>query len=508
MPLIQRMPRERLCLIILDGWGIAPAGKGNAITAARPKNFEAFKRAGAYTELDASGNAVGLPPGFIGNSEVGHLHIGAGRMIKQEMVRIDEAITSGAFFRNKVLLSAIKKAKRSRSALHLMGLLSDAGVHSHIRHLIALLKLAKTHKLAEVWVHAFLDGRDSPPRSALRYIRAVQQQMSRLGLGRFGVLVGRYYAMDRDRRWPRTARAYNALVKAEGERAEDVESALKASYGRGITDEFVRPIILNGFSGIKDRDAVIFFNFRSDRARQLSTAFVAARFGHFKRARTRAHVVAMCEYLHGLNMAVAFPPLEVRRPIGGIVARAGLRQFRIAETEKYAHVTYFLNGGREVRYPREDRLLIPSPKVATYDLKPEMSAHKTTEQLLKRIASGRYDFLVINYANPDMVGHTGKFGAVLSAIRAVDYCLGRVVATARAHGYAVAITADHGNAEQMLYPDGTVCTAHTTNRVPFILLANRKLKLRRRGALYNIAPTLLELMGLRKEAGMAASLLV
>ncbi len=498
-----------LVLIILDGWGWAPPSPGNAITQARTPNFDNLRAAFPFTVLGAAGEAVGLPEGQMGNSEVGHLNIGAGRVVYQDITRITKAIRTGEFFRNPVLVAAMEKA-RSRS-LHLLGLVSDGGVHSHLEHLYALLEMARRFSVERVFIHAFLDGRDVPPASAGGYLAALEEKCRELGTGEIATVMGRYYAMDRDKRWERVEKAFAALVAGEGEKASSARAALEASYARGVTDEFVVPTVITDDFGrprgtIAPGDVVIFFNFRADRARELTRAFTDRDFAGFPRKNgfPGVHFVCMTQYDATIEAPVAFPPVSLSSTLGEVLAGLGLRQLRIAETEKYAHVTFFFNGGVEEPNPGEDRILIPSPKVATYDLKPEMSAYEVTDAVLRELAADKYDVVVLNYANPDMVGHTGVLEAAVKAVEAVDECLGRVVAAVRARGGVALVTADHGNAEQMLEEDGTPHTAHTTNDVPFILVgeAYRGASLREGGVLADIAPTMLDILGVPRPEEM------
>lgn len=502
-----------LMLMILDGWGFSEHREGNAVALARLPHFSRLWQEFPHTLLQASGEAVGLPPGQMGNSEVGHLNIGAGRIVYQELTRIGRAIRDGSFFKNPVLLEALRWAKERGGALHLLGLLSDGGVHSHLEHLYALLELAGREGMDQVYIHAFLDGRDVPPASAGQYIEAVEEECRRQGRGAIATIMGRYYAMDRDRRWERTARAYRALVAGEGYKSPSAIEALEASYERDITDEFVEPsvIVRDGrpLAAIKDGDAVIFFNFRADRARQLTRAFVDRDFEYFERPGGRLNISFVCftQYDITIPAPVAFPPQDLRDTLGEIISRAGLKQLRIAETEKYAHVTFFFNGGVEEPFPNEDRLLIPSPKVATYDQKPEMSAYEVTSEVLKRL--DQYDFIVLNFANPDMVGHTGDLQATIRALEAVDECIGRIAETMLDRRAPLIITADHGNAEEMIEPNGEPHTAHTSHLVPFLLVDKgyRQVKLRE-GSLEDVAPTVLSLLGLEQPEAMTGKNLI
>lgn len=497
---------KRVVLIILDGWGISKQRKGNAIIAANPRNFNSYKMRHSYSELLASGRFVGLLPGYMGNSEVGHLHIGAGRLVKQDLARISDAIKDGSFFRNKVLLGAIRHVKKNKSKLHLLGLISDAGVHSHIKHLFALLKLAKMHRLENVYVHAIVDGRDTPPKAAMRYIRQTEKELRKYSKNwKIATVIGRYYAMDRDNRWNREHKAYDAMVNKKGNFCKDAKEAVRKAYAKGESDEFVKPTIVCNEGIVKEGDSIIFFNFRSDRARELTRAFVQGRFNKFKRKRLiDLYFVCLTQYDPKIRAPVAFPPIYIKNTLGEVISKNGLRQFRLAETEKWAHVTYFFNGLSGRIFRGESRLLIPSPKVTTYDKMPAMSAFKIAKKAADAINSGKYAFIVINFANPDMVGHTGKFGKIVKAIRAVDECIKIVVDAASKKDYEVVITADHGNAENKL---GFWKTSHTLSNVPLILIS-KKYKLKKgTGALYNIAPTILKLLGLKKPKEMTKPLI-
>ena len=489
-------------LCILDGYGIGPAGPGNAIAAARHPRIDELLR-GPHARLDASGRAVGLPDGVMGNSEVGHLTIGAGYAQRQDYVRINDDIASGAFARNPVLVEACARARERGTALHLLGLVSDGGVHADYRHLIALLELAHSAGVARVYVHAFLDGRDMAPRSAVPLLDAVQRAMTR-SAGAYATVSGRYYAMDRDKRWERTERAYDAIVLGQGERAASARAAVDRCYDDdACRDELMPPYVIapdgRPVATIGDGDSVIFFNFRPDRARQLTWALMRGDFDGFRRKRWphELYFVTMTEYKVELpDVHVAYPPQRVRS-IAEILAERGLRQFHCAETEKYAHVTYFFNGGREAPFPGEDRALVPSPKVGTYDLEPEMSARGVAERTAAAIRSGTYDFVVVNFANPDMVGHTGVMSATIAAIEVTDECVGRLVDATREAGGAFVLTADHGNAEELLDAEGRMLTQHSTNPVPIAYAAPDADQARLRdGTLADVAPTLLELFEL------------
>jgi len=492
------MERKKIILIVLDGWGISTQKKGNAILAANPKNFNEYKKKYTYTQLQASGKYVGLLPGFTGNSEVGHLHLGAGRLVKQDLVRIFDAIKDGSFFKNKALLYAIENANKKGRKLHLLGLISDAGVHSHIDHLFALLKLAAMHNVERVYVHAFLDGRDTPPKCALKYIRKVEGELNKYNKNwKIATIIGRYYAMDRDNRWNREHKAYDAMVNGNGFHYNSAKEALMAAYKRGESDEFVKPSIISREGLVNENDSLIFFNFRSDRARELTRAFVQGRFNKFKRKKLiNLHFVCLTQYDPRIKVPVAFPPIYLKDTLGEIISREGLKQFRLAETEKWAHVTYFFNGLSGKIFKKESRLLIPSPKVTTYDKKPEMSAYKIANKAKEIIEKRRYHFILINFANPDMVGHTGKFDKIIKAIKAVDECLKIIVDSGLKNNYEIIITADHGNAEKKI---GFWETQHTLNKVPFILISDKRYKLKEweDKGLYNVAPTILKLMGIK-----------
>ncbi len=509
------MPKP-LLLMILDGWGINPAKENNAVALADTPNMDRLQREYPCTRLEASGMSVGLPEGQMGNSEVGHLNIGAGRIVYQDLTRITKSVTDGSFFKKTAFLDCISKTRRSGGRLHLAGLLSDGGVHSHNTHLYALLELARREGLQDVFVHCFLDGRDTPPRSALGYVVALEQEMNRIGVGRIATVMGRYYAMDRDNRWDRVEQAYTAMVHGKGHAAVSAFAAVEASYAAGVTDEFVVPsVVRNGdppVGTVRDGDGFIFFNFRSDRAREITRAFNDPGFSGFSRQSrpSFASFVCMTEYDETFGLPVAFAPEELTHILGQVVADAGLRQLRIAETEKYAHVTFFFNGGNETPFPGEDRVLIPSPKeVPTYDLKPEMSAFGVTEELLTRLEEDRYDFVVLNYANADMVGHTGVQDAAVRAIAAVDACIGKVVDKVLSKGGALLITADHGNAENMVDENGNPHTAHTCNPVPLVLVDDTRRTVGLcAGILADIAPTLLELLGIPQPAEMTGKSLL
>ena len=496
-------------LIIMDGFALGEDIPGNAVQAANTPQLDYLFSQYPFCQLEASGLDVGLPEGQMGNSEVGHTNIGAGRVVFQDLPRISRAIEDGSFFENPAYLAAIRACKESGGALHLMGLLSDGGVHSHIDHLFALLELAKRQEVPQVYVHAFLDGRDVSPTSGLGFVQQLQDKMRELGVGQIADLSGRYYAMDRDSRWERLQRAYDALAGGSASFAEDPCQAVQASYDAGVTDEFFEPVVCAKGGRIEEGDSVIFLNFRPDRAREMTRALVDPNFGEIKRKRgfLPVHYVCTTEYDASMpNVSVAFPHEKLENIFGEYLSKLGMTQLRIAETEKYAHVTFFFNGGQESVFPGEDRCLIPSPKVATYDLKPEMSAPAITEEAIRRIESGKYDVIILNFANCDMVGHTGVFDAAVAAVETVDTCVAQVVKATTDLGGVALITADHGNAEQMLDENGQPFTAHTTNPVPFCIVG-AAVRLRD-GRLADIAPTMLDLMGLNQPQEMDGKTLI
>jgi len=498
--------RSPVALIIMDGWGNASAGSGNAVTLARTPVVDRLRATALQTHLIPFGRDVGLPDGQMGNSEVGHTNLGAGRVVYQSLTRIDLAIEDGSFVDTPALVTATDHAKSHGAALHLIGLIGSGGVHAQDAHLLALLRLAKARGVARVFVHAFLDGRDTSPSSAQGFLHTLEAAMREIGVGQIATVSGRYYAMDRDNRWERVAKAYDALTLGMGEAALSADVAIAHAYAAGTTDEFVLPTVITGTDGkplatIMDDDAVIFFNFRADRARQLTHAFVEPGFDRMKRrAHPRTFFVTMTEYEEGLPVsAVAFPPHHVEDPLAAVIAAQGLKQFHAAETEKYPHVTFFFNGGREEPFAGEDRALIPSPKVATYDLQPEMSASAVTDAVVAAIESGQYAFVLVNFANADMVGHTGVLAAAIAAVETVDTCVGRVLTAVETAGGAAIVTADHGNAEEMIAPDGTPMTAHTLNPVPLYITGPAVppgTALRPEGTLADVAPTVLALMHL------------
>ena len=496
-------------LIIMDGFGLEGPSAGNAVVNAPTPNLDRIFRDFPGCRLSASGLDVGLPEGQMGNSEVGHTNMGAGRVVFQDLPHISRDIESGEFFKNPAYLEAMSNCREWGSALHLMGLLSDGGVHSHITHLFALLKMAKEQGLEKVYIHCFLDGRDVPPSSGKSYVEQLQAEIQKLGVGQIATVMGRYYAMDRDKRWDRVQKAYDAIACGEGTFEADAAEAVQKSYDAGVTDEFVVPVVCVKNAQVRDNDSIIFFNFRPDRAREISRCFVDEDFTDIQRRTGFLSVDFVCttEYDATLpNVTVAYPHQKLVNTFGEYISKLGLTQLRIAETEKYAHVTFFFNGGVEEVFPGEDRCLIPSPKVATYDLQPEMSAYQVTEEAVKRIESGAYDVVILNFANCDMVGHTGVYDAACKAVSTVDECVNRVVEATSKMGGVSRITADHGNAERMSDANGEPFTAHTTNLVPFYIVgASVQL---RDGRLADIAPTMLDLMGLEKPSEMDGKTLI
>ncbi|WP_297637527.1 2,3-bisphosphoglycerate-independent phosphoglycerate mutase [uncultured Clostridium sp.] len=509
------MAKKPVMLMILDGFGIAEASEGNAVSLAKKPNFDKLVQEYPTSQLEASGMEVGLPAGQMGNSEVGHLNIGSGRIVYQELTRITKAMGDGEVRENEALLKAMKNAKDNNTSLHLMGLLSNGGVHSHIDHLKGLLEFAKAYGLQKVYVHAFMDGRDVAPSSGKGFVEQAEAMMKEVGVGEIATVSGRYYAMDRDNRWERVELAYNAIVLGEGAKANSAVEAMEHSYHDNKTDEFVVPCVIEKdgapVAKVKSGDSVIFFNFRPDRARELTRAINDKTFEGFKREAVSLTFVTMTQYDKTLEgVEVAFKPQTLTNTLGEFVAEKGLNQLRIAETEKYAHVTFFFNGGVEQPNVNEDRALISSPKVATYDLQPEMSAIEVTDELIKRIDSDKYDMIILNYANPDMVGHTGVIPAAIKAIETVDTCLGRVANKILEKDGSLFITADHGNAETMIdFSTGTPFTAHTTDPVPFVWVSNHsKGKELKSGKLADIAPTMLKEMGLQDPKEMTGDCLI
>ena len=507
------MNRKPVMLMILDGFGINPNEKGNAVAIANTPNIDKLKKTWPTTIIHTSGLDVGLPEGQMGNSEVGHTNIGAGRIVYQDLTRITKSIEDGDFFSIKELSDAIDNCKKNNSNLHIMGLLSDGGVHSHIRHLVALLEFAKRKDFENVYVHCFMDGRDTPPTSGEGYIAKLEEKMKEKGVGKIATIEGRFYAMDRDKRWNRIKEAYDAMVNGIGEEATSAVGAIEASYQKEVFDEFVKPtVICNGDSPvatIKDNDSVIFFNFRPDRAREITRTLVDKDFNEFETKKMNLFFVCFTQYDETMpNVKIAFKPETLVNTFGEYISKKGLKQLRIAETEKYAHVTFFFNGGEEKEYEGEDRILVPSPKVETYDLKPEMSALEVTDKVVEAINSGKYDSIILNYANPDMVGHTGSLEAAVKAVETIDGCVGKVVEAIEKQNGVLIITADHGNAEQMIdYKTGEPQTAHTTNPVPLILVGLEGVKLKE-GKLADLAPTMLDIMGLEKPQEMTGESLI
>jgi 2,3-bisphosphoglycerate-independent phosphoglycerate mutase len=508
---VSKEQKGPLALVVLDGFGYSERREGNAVALAEMPFYNELLEKYPHTLIEASGECVGLPAGVMGNSNVGHLCMGAGRVVRTDIENINHEIESGEFKHNLVLNAAMESALAHDRALHVMGLTSDGLVHSSQEHAYALLRMARERGLRRVFVHCFLDGRDTPPGSADRYVAAMRDKCNEIGVGQIATVCGRYYAMDRDKRWDRTERAYRMLVDGEGERAADPVEAIRRSYERNVTDEFVEPVVCvrddgNPVATIQAGDSVIFFNFRADRARQITAALAVPGFDSFPVPdRPHTHFVCFAIYDKTYPLPVAFPPTQPRHVLGEVFGALGVRNYRMAETEKYAHVTYFFNGGQEAEFPHERRLLVPSPNVATYDLQPEMSAYKLTNEILRAVEAGETDVFVINFANPDMVGHTGNLQKTIEAVQHVDTCLGWITKSLRtARGRAI-ITADHGNCEQMIDPrTGRPHTAHTTNPVPFLVIdeASRGATLREGGALEDVAPTMLALLGLSKPADM------
>ena len=505
--------KHPLALIILDGFGYRKETEGNAISMAKKPVLDEVFRKHPHTLIGASGMDVGLPDGQMGNSEVGHTNIGAGRIVYQELTRITKSIQDGSFFQNEAFLAAVDQCRWFNSTLHIFGLMSDGGVHSHLDHICALLELAKREGLKKVCVHCFMDGRDTPPTSGKGYVQKIQDKIDELGVGCIATVSGRYYAMDRDKRWDRLERAYSAIVYGQGELYPSATAGIQASYDKGVTDEFIEPFIVTENAFIRRDDAVIFANFRPDRAREITRALVDPDFDGFAREEGNLPIkyVCMTQYDATMpNVEVAFKPQSLKNTFGEYIADKGLTQLRIAETEKYAHVTFFFNGGVEKEYKNEDRALIKSPSVATYDLKPEMSAYEVTDEVVKRIEADKYDVIILNFANCDMVGHTGVIPAAVKAVEAVDTCVGRVLDALLAHGGCALVTADHGNADQMLEADGkSPFTAHTTNPVPLALVGRDDVKaLAEGGVLADLAPTMLDLLGLAQPEEMTGHSLI
>ncbi|CUA80836.1 2,3-bisphosphoglycerate-independent phosphoglycerate mutase [Anoxybacillus suryakundensis] len=509
------MSKKPVALIILDGFALREETFGNAVAQAKKPNFDRYWNEYPHATLTACGEAVGLPEGQMGNSEVGHLNIGAGRIVYQSLTRVNIAIREGEFERNETFLAAMDHVKKHGTNLHIFGLLSDGGVHSHINHLFALLKLAAKEGVKNVYIHGFLDGRDVGPQTAKTYIQQLNEQIAQIGVGEIATLSGRYYSMDRDKRWERVEKAYRAMVYGEGPSYRDPLACIDDSYANGIYDEFVLPSVIVREDGtpvatIQDNDAVIFYNFRPDRAIQISNTFTNDDFRSFDRGPKHPKnlfFVCLTHFSETVKGYVAFKPTNLDNTLGEVLSQNGLKQLRIAETEKYPHVTFFMSGGREEKFPGEERILIDSPKVATYDLKPEMSAYEVTEALLKEIEADKFDAIILNYANPDMVGHSGMLEPTIKAVEAVDECLGKVVDAIIAKGGIAIITADHGNADEVTNPDGSPNTAHTTNPVP-VIVTKKGITLRQDGILGDLAPTMLDLLGLQQPKEMTGKTLI
>ena len=504
-----------MLLVILDGWGCSESEKGNAIHLAGTPNMDRFQREYPLVKLNASGESVGLPEGQMGNSEVGHLNLGAGRVVYQELTRIGKCIESGEFYENQVLSEAMEKVKENHSVLHLIGLVSDGGVHSHFEHLLALLEMTRRNKVEKVYIHAILDGRDTIPYGARPFLEQLEQLGREHQDGHVATISGRYYAMDRDRRWDRVERAYRAYTEGKGLTAPDALTALDTAYERGEADEFVQPTVIVDADGqplttVKSDDSMIFFNFRPDRARQLTRALASEEFSRFDRGSDPPipHLATMTEYDRDLPLPSAFTLDDLNMTLGEVYARSNLNQMRIAETEKYAHVTFFFNGGREKNFDGEERILIPSPQVATYDLQPEMSASEVTEKIIQTLQQDRHHLIVANYANADMVGHSGIMNAAAKAVEAVDRGVGAVAEEALKRGWQMLITADHGNAEEMKNNAGETLTAHSGNPVPFIMVSPKKYTLKPKGILADVAPTILELAGIKQPQEMTGTSLL
>ena len=510
------MERKVTMLMILDGFGDNTNQDGNAIKQANTPNLDRLMKKYPNTDIYTSGKYVGLPDGQMGNSEVGHTNIGAGRIVYQDLTKITKSIEDGDFFSNPEFIAAIDNCKKHNSKLHILGLVSDGGVHSHNRHLYGLLEMAKRRDFENVYIHCFLDGRDTPPASAETYIAELQEKMKEKGVGKIATLAGRFYAMDRDKRWQRVQKAYDAMVFGKGEKAGDPIKAIEDSYQKEVFDEFVVPTVICNPNGepvakIEENDSVIFFNFRPDRARQITRAIVDPDFNEFETKKMNTYFVCFTSYDETMpNVHIAFKKEPVKNTLGEIVSKHGLKQLRIAETEKYAHVTFFFNGGEEKQYPGEERILVPSPKVETYDMKPEMSAYEVTDKVCDALENDRFDVIILNFANTDMVGHTGSMEAAIKAVEAVDTCIGRIVKIIEEKQGNLLITADHGNAEQMIdYKTGEPHTAHTTNPVPAILVTpNKNFKLKENGKLADLAPTILDIMGIEKPEEMTGESLL
>ena len=501
---------KKVILVIRDGWGFNPKKEQNAIAAAQTPNTDSLMREYPNTLIHCSGEAVGLEKGYQGNSEVGHLTIGSGRIIWQPMERINNAIAKGEFFKNPAFLKAIENCRRNKTRLHLIGLLQSEGVHAHENHLHALLELCKKEKFKDVLVHVITDGRDAPVNNGIKHIRLLKKKIKQAGIGKIATLSGRYYAMDRDKRWERTKKAYDCIVKGEcKEEFDDIEKKITECYAKNETDEFIEPKKAKGYNGVQENDSIIFYNYRTDRTRQLTQAIVEKEFSGWERKPLQVCFVAMTSFYKPMNALVAFEDIQIKNLLGEVISKAGLKQLRISETEKYAHVTFFFNGQIEEPSKGEDRMLVPSPKVATYDLQPEMSAFEVTDKLVQEIKKDEYNFIAVNLVNGDLVGHTGKWEACLKAAETVDQCVGRIVQAGLEKDYVLFIFADHGNLEDK---SPKWQTSHTLNDVPFILVSNepalRKTKLHKGKGLQDIAPTVLELMGIGKPKEMTGGSLI
>ncbi|MBD3346931.1 MAG: 2,3-bisphosphoglycerate-independent phosphoglycerate mutase [Chitinivibrionales bacterium] len=503
------MPPKPVCLIIRDGWGKGRPEQSNGIFAGNARHTNVYEKEFPTTVIQSSGLAVGLPEGYQGNSEVGHLNIGAGRVVYQSLTRIDKSIADGDFFENETFLKAVSTAKERKSRIHLIGLIQEEGVHAVTRHCHALLNLCKKSGFEDIVIHALTDGRDTPPKSALEHLAFLQEGIDSIGVGRVATIIGRYFAMDRDRRWDRTELAYRAIMQGEGEKVSGWDAAIKGAYEQNETDEFIKPRVID-YEGIGKDDVVIFFNFRFDRTRQLTQAIVEPDFKEFKTIPHSIYFVAMTHYYDNGHFKEAFPELQNKNILGEVLSARGLKQFRCAETEKYAHVTFFFNSLKNDPFEGEDRVLVDSPKIATYDLQPEMSAYEVRDKLVEAINSDTYDVVICNFANGDMVGHTGVYEAILRAVEAVDICVHDVVEAALAKGGICMLTADHGNAEQTKLADGSPMTAHTTNPVPFTLVGEKmkNVKLRDNGRLCDIAPTILDILEVEQPSEMTGESLI
>ena len=505
--------KSKVLLVVLDGYGCSDSEEGNAVMAANPEFIDKLFAERPFTRIAASGLDVGLPAGQMGNSEVGHLNIGAGRIVYQDITRINKAIEDGEFFENKSINQLIDKLKTNKKALHLYGLVSNGGVHSHIDHIEAILKLAKSKGLTEVYIHAFTDGRDTAPTSGLNFITTLEERAKEIGVGKIATISGRFYAMDRDNRWDRVEKAYQAMVHGVGNRAPDSATAMEASYKVNVTDEFVVPVIIEENNEpvalISEGDGILAFNFRADRMREITRAFVMPEFKEFNRKEMKVEYLSLTNYSDEFDFPIAFPPQRLKDVLGEVLSNKGIPQLRLAETEKYAHVTYFANGGYEPPFPKEDRHMVPSPKVKTYDLKPEMSAFEVADYLTEKLQNNAYPFILVNFANCDMVGHTGIIPAAVKAVGTVDSVVSKIIPVAYDLGYSCIITADHGNAEKMINEEtGEAFTEHTVNPVPFCLLSKTSYELRASGRLSDIAPTVLELMGIEKPEAMTGQSLI